>query len=135
MQKQNKIRLPDRRAKILRNSPQLSNLLDGNGMGLIDMEKHQLNVMKEEQKEHVIRQTLGTSSVLRALGATRKTQHYNIADDDQSQFDDFQDVISDSITNIEENQEQKLAALRARVANDLDGQRKQDYVGNLTRLQ
>ena len=36
MNKQEKIKYPDRTAKLLRNSPQLSNLLDGDGEGLLD---------------------------------------------------------------------------------------------------
>ena len=50
LQNLNDIKLPDRKAKILRNSFQLSNLLDGDGMGFADMEKIQTSVMKEQQK-------------------------------------------------------------------------------------
>ena len=67
------IKLPDRKATILRNSFQLSNLLDGDGMGFADMEKFQIKIMKEQQKANAITQTPGTSSVLRALGGKRKT--------------------------------------------------------------
>ena len=45
--KQDKIQYPDRTAKQLRNSPQLSNLLDGNGVGYEEMEKQQSNNTKE----------------------------------------------------------------------------------------
>ena len=45
MNKQEKIQYPDRTAKFLRNSPQLSNLLDSNGEGLLEMD--------EQQKTHV----------------------------------------------------------------------------------
>ena len=41
MNKQEKIQYPDRTAKFLRNSPQLSNLLDSNGEGLLEMEEQQ----------------------------------------------------------------------------------------------
>ena len=49
-------------------------------------------------------------------------------------MDDFQDAMSDGISNIEDNQERRLVSLRARVADSLDDQRKQDYLGNITRL-
>ena len=134
--KQEKISYPNRLAKQIRNSPQLSNLLDGDGMGVVEMEKYQLNVMKEQQKEHAIRQAGGTAQVLRALGETRRTQHYSIADDDsESQIDDFQDAISNATDTIEERREQKLAALRARVASELDKARQLDYIGGLTEEQ
>ena len=133
--RQEKVRFPNRLAKQIRHSPQLSNLLDGDGMGVVEMEKYQLNVMKEQQKEHAIRQAGGTAQVLRALGETRRTQHYNIADDNESQMDDFQDAISNATDSVEDSKEQKLAALRARVANELDKARRQDYIGGLTEEQ
>ena len=48
--KQEKIKFPNRAAKALRNSNQLSNLLDGDGEGLINMELQQQNIIKEQQK-------------------------------------------------------------------------------------
>ena len=50
LNKQEKIKYPNRLAKQLRNSNQLSNLLDGNGEGLINMELQQENIRKEQQK-------------------------------------------------------------------------------------
>ena len=47
---------------------------------------------------------------------------------------DFQDAMSDGINNIEDNRERRLIALRHRVTHSLDDQRKQDYLGNITRL-
>ena len=44
--KQEKIIFPTRLAKSLRNSNQLSNLLDGDGEGLINMELQQQNIIK-----------------------------------------------------------------------------------------
>ena len=52
--KQEKIIFPTRLAKSLRNSNQLSNLLDGDGEGLINLELQQQNIIKEQQKEHTI---------------------------------------------------------------------------------
>ena len=39
--KQEEIKMPNRLAEQLRNSPQLSNLLDGDGEGVLDMEIQQ----------------------------------------------------------------------------------------------
>ena len=82
LDKQPKIIYSDRRAKFIRNSPQLSNLLDGEGMGAIYWEEQQINRMKEEQKEHAIRQAGGTAQHLRAEPTIRNIPHYSIADDD-----------------------------------------------------
>ena len=46
MNKQEKIQYPDRTAKKLRNSPQLSNLLDGDGERLMEMEEQQKHAKK-----------------------------------------------------------------------------------------
>ena len=62
MNKQEKIQYPDRTAKFLRNSPQLSNLLDSNGEGLLEMEEQQKRQMMEVEKEHIIRRTAGPST-------------------------------------------------------------------------
>ena len=51
MNKQEKIQYPDRTAKFLRNSPQLSNLLDSNGEGLLEMEEQQKRQVMEVEKE------------------------------------------------------------------------------------
>ena len=74
--KQPKIKYPDRTAKFIRESPQLSNLLDGEGMGIEELKQQQLNKMKEEAKQNAIIETAsesnGTASHLRAVD--RKTQ-------------------------------------------------------------
>ena len=45
-----KLSSPNRIATQLRNSNQLSNLLDGNGEGLINMELQQQNIIKQQPK-------------------------------------------------------------------------------------
>ena len=62
MNKQEKIQYPDRTAKILRNSPQLSNLLDGDGEGLLEMEEQQKRQVAEVEKEHRLREMTGPST-------------------------------------------------------------------------
>ena len=67
--KQEKINYPNRFAKQIRNSPQLSNLLDGEGMGAVEMEKQQMKAMEHEQAEQAVRQAGGTAQVLRAAAS------------------------------------------------------------------
>ena len=62
MNKQEKIQYPDRTAKFLSNIPQLSNLLDGNGEGLLEMEEQQKRQMMEVEKEHRLREMAGPSA-------------------------------------------------------------------------
>ena len=74
MNKQEKIQYPDRTAKFLRNSPQLSNLLDSNGEGLLEMEEQQKRQVMEVEKEHKIREMAGpsTGSAADVRATTRK---------------------------------------------------------------
>ena len=71
--RQEKITYPDRRAKQFRTSPELSNLLDGEGMGIVNIEQQQVNIVKEQQKEHAMRQVAsesnGTTHILRAAAS------------------------------------------------------------------
>ena len=67
--KQEKINYPNRFAKQIRNSPELSNLLDGEGMGAVEMEEQQMKAMKHEQAEQAVRQAGGTAQVLRAAAS------------------------------------------------------------------
>ena len=52
---QEKIKYPNRKAKQLRESPYLTNLLDVDGDGLLEMEEQQNNAMKNKEVEHMIR--------------------------------------------------------------------------------
>ena len=54
--KQETINMPNRVAKQVRNSPQLSSLLDGNGEGLLEMEEQQKRATEEIGKEHRIQE-------------------------------------------------------------------------------
>ena len=71
--KQEQIRYPNRLAKQLREPPQLSNLLDGDGEGTVEMEKQQINKIKHEQAELAVKQVAsssgGTAQVLRTAAS------------------------------------------------------------------
>ena len=56
MNKQEKITMPNRLAKQLRNSLQLSKLLDGDGEGILEMEEQQKRATQEIEKVHRIRE-------------------------------------------------------------------------------
>ena len=96
LNKQEKIKYPNRLAKQLRNSNQLSNLLDGNGEGLINMELQQQNIIKAQQKEMAINAMADANStakvlkiastkknVLKQSGSRTQTQFYGIAQEDK----------------------------------------------------
>ena len=53
----------------IRNSPELSKLLDGEGMGAVEMEEQQMKAMEHEQAEQAVRQAGGTAQVLRAAAS------------------------------------------------------------------
>ena len=50
MNKQEKIKYPDRTAKLLRNSLQLSNLSDGDGEGILEIENQQKRQVQQVEK-------------------------------------------------------------------------------------
>jgi hypothetical protein len=83
---QEKIKYPDRRAKQLRESPQLSNLLDGDGAGLMDMEEEQDMGMKRQQMELKVRglakSQKATAQLLRSnVRKLARPQFFDIATD------------------------------------------------------
>ena len=102
--KQEKINYPNRFAKQIRNSPELSNLLDGEGMGAVEMEKQQMKAMEHEQAEQAVRQAGGTAQVLRAIGRTANTQDFSIGDDN---IDNTMAQMRDDIETVKEEEERK----------------------------
>ena len=96
-----KLRSPNRIATQLRNSNQLSNLLDGNGEGLINMELQQQNIIKQQQTELVttaMTDSKGTAKVLKIASTQTgglnmypygvptkpsKSQNFDLAKDDK----------------------------------------------------
>ena len=80
MNEQEKIQYPDRTAKKIRESPQLSNLLDDNGEGLLEMEEQQKRQIQEIEKEHTIREmaghTAGSTAEIKAAAIARMQQRH-----------------------------------------------------------
>ena len=95
---QEKIKYPDRKAKQLRESPQLSNLLDGDGQGLMEMEDAQDRAMKNQQVEHLIREASKKNRVSAQLLRSNANQfmspqHFDIASDyDESVYQTAGDI-------------------------------------------
>ena len=58
-----KIKYPDRTSKFLRNSHELSNLLDGDGEGLFELEEQQRRQNREIEKQNMIREIAETIRV------------------------------------------------------------------------
>ena len=76
---QEKLKLPNRTASFIANDPKVLNLLslaDEDGMTIKDVEEQQIKQMKEQEKEHIIRQAGGSAQVRRAMD--QKTQTDNI---------------------------------------------------------
>ena len=66
-----KIKYPDRKAKFLRNSFELSQL---DGVGMILMGQQQLREMKQREKEHLLRQLVSNTSKSRTEARTTKSE-------------------------------------------------------------
>ena len=106
MNKQEKIKYPKSIAKFLRESPQLSNLLDGNGEGLIEMEAQQKRQVQEVEKEESIREMASrTSEAGSQEFITIATRPENVKLDFASQDNSpFTDATNETIETEEEKQ-------------------------------
>ena len=71
--KQEKIVYPDRFAKRLRESPQLSNLLDGEGFDIHDIQDQQISQAKEIAKNLAIIQADGDAKILNTMNKKMQT--------------------------------------------------------------
>ena len=89
---QEKIRFPDRFAKRVRETPQLSNLLDGEGFSINDINEQQMNHAKEIAKQLAILQAGGDAHLLRA--SSQPPSNVN-PEADNLDGQDFSDAISD----------------------------------------
>ena len=123
--RQEKIKYPDRTAKRLRNSPQLSNLLDGNGGGSEEMDKQQSMQIKEMEKENVVRnmasQANETAQVLRVNNAVNpNTQFFNIAGDGNG-AQDIMDIYEDTENERARERARRNAEITRQVMNMLSG--------------
>ena len=106
--KQEKIIYPDRFAKRLRESPQISNLLDGEGLGKGDLEEHEKNRIKEILKEVAIVQAGGTAQFSRADPANNRSNvNTGNAPDHDEQFQDIGEHASETIFENNRNRQNR----------------------------
>ena len=113
--RQEKIRYPNRMAKFIRNSPQLSNLLDGEGMGVAQLEEQQKNQMKEIMKEHAIRETAsssnGTAQEFRSVSEkSYSVQSSDAVRDYYDAMQDFNDQLSNVTSSHESSESEKQSS-------------------------
>jgi hypothetical protein len=73
---QDTIKYPDRHASQIRDSYELSNLLDGEGFGVLQREKHQMmNYASQLVKEVLLQQTLKDNETLKEQNALQSIKH------------------------------------------------------------
>ena len=101
---QEKIKYPDRFAKRVRETPQLSNLLDGEGFSVNDINEQQMNHAKEIAKQLAILQAGGDAHLLR-VSSQEPSNVRTEADNLDGQ--DFSDAISDVTDKYDNNIENK----------------------------
>ena len=111
--KQETIKFPDRVALQLRNSPELSNLLDSGGTGILDLEQQQKDQTILIEREHAIREAASQMKLTAQL--LRHTANVPI---DPNQFEIASDdgVAESSSELIEAYDDVNLDEERARVA-------------------
>ena len=106
--KQEKIIYPDRFAKRLRESPQISNLLDGEGLGKGDLEEQEKNRIKEVLKEVAIIQAGGTAQFSRADPANNRSNiNTGNAPNHDEQFQDIGEHASETIFENNQNRQNR----------------------------
>ena len=105
-----KVKLPDRTATLIYNSPEIQNLLAGDGSSIKDVEEHELRKYKEEEKEIEIKRQASTSS---QTAHQIRTQEQGTSTFDPPQMFDMtlderiDDVHEDIVDNLENHAHNK----------------------------
>ena len=108
-----KVKLPDRTATLIYNSPEIQNLLAGDGSSIKDVEEHELRKYKEEEKEIIIKRQAATSSQTAQQIRTQEKgtsmfdppQMFDVTLDDR--IDDVHEDIADNLENHAHNKKQQ----------------------------
>ena len=108
-----KVKLPDRTASFIYNSPEIQNLLAGDGSSINDIEEHELRKYKEEVKEIEIKKQASTSTQTaqqirtqeQGTSTFQKPQIFDMTLDDR--IDDVQDDMKDNLDNHAHNLQQQ----------------------------
>ena len=114
---QEKIKYPDRRAKQLRETPQLSNLLDGYGMGLMDMEEDEEMAKRRQIMELKVREVAKkqktTAQLLRSnVKQLTAPQHYNIADSDTTDWGEAEEFLDEQKKDDDDKRDRGAGAVK-----------------------
>ena len=114
---QEKIKYPNRRAKQLRESPQLSNLLDGYGMGLMDMEEDEEMAKRRQIMELKVREVAKkqktTAQLLRSnVKQLTAPQHYNIADSDTTDWGEAEEFLDEQKKDDDDKRDRGAGAVK-----------------------
>ena len=118
---QEKISYPNRFAKQLRNTPQLSNLLDGEGFSINDINEQQINHAKEIAKQLAIIQAGGDAKLSRvASHEPSNAGDGGIADDLDNQLQDQAEQISEVINDHNANQQNQSQSTLQQSFNNLN---------------
>ena len=105
--KQEKIIYPDRFAKRIRESPQISNLLDGEGLGKGDLEEQEKNRIKEVLKEVAIIQAGGTAQFSRADPVNNRSDTTSVVSDYDEDVLDLGDRLANMFLDENRNQQNR----------------------------
>ena len=120
--KQPKLKYPDRLATFIRRTNQMSNLLDGDGYSLIDLEMlQQQNIIKEQLKALTINAMADANSTAKVLKVIAKSkpksqlpQNFDIAKDDKN---DPEEQLSNDIEMVSTQQSQQVAQNKTKLTN------------------
>ena len=108
-----KVKLPDRTASFIYNSPEIQNLLAGDGSSIKDIEEHEVRKYKEEVKEIEIKKQASTSTQTaqqirtqeQGTSTFQKPQIFDMTLDDR--IDDVQDDVKDNLEHHAHNVKQQ----------------------------
>ena len=129
---QEKITYPDRFAKRIRESPQISNLLDGEGLGKKELEERENSFMKELMKEFAVRQAGGTAQFSRAEPANSNSNVNNgNSPNYDAPFQDQGDNISQTVNENNRNKENRNQNTAERNRQNLNAVHQQNTAGLL----
>ena len=116
--RQEKVKYPNREAKIIRNHPYLTQL---DGLGMFEMQEQQENEWKEKEKEHRVKEmtSQGTQSapevrteLRREQGATSSTQYFDLGKQDAEMTEEMDTTSEENRKrgrSMSENQSKRMA--------------------------
>ena len=119
--KQPKLKFPDRLATFIRRTNQMSNLLDGEGYSLFDLEMQQQNIIMEQLKALTINAMADANSTAKVLKVIAKSKpksqlppNFDIAKDDKN---DPEEQLSNDIEMVSTQQSQQVAQNKTKITN------------------